>query len=171
MTVEEFMQWLEAVAEDPPDGCSDDDIQALLLAQGASRLPPAYDAFMRRCGRSCDPFLRGTVVEYPLVAEAKGFMEEALRDDGNRFVLTPEAVVFTSHQGYQYWYFPDGGRDEVWDWLEGREPRPFFARFEDWLDAQVAFHEFCTERSAVWDRGEPVEWSRQFDFDRHRTLS
>lgn len=170
MTVDEFMRWLEAQAEVPIEGCSDDDIGGLMLAQGVSCLPLAYEAFMRRCGRSCDPFLRGTVLEYPLVSEAKGFMEEGLREDGNRFVLARDAVVFTSHQGYQYWYFPTAGRDEVWDWLEGREPRPFFARFEDWLDAQVAFQQFCAGRSAAWGRGELVQWDVQFDFDRYRTM-
>lgn len=171
MTVEEFLQWLSAHAEDPPEGCSEQDLQHLLQAQGASRLPPAYEAFMRVCGRSCDPFLRGTVIEYPLVTEAKAFMEEALREDRDRFELASEALVFTSHQGYQYWYFPDVRRDEVWDWLEGREPRPFFTRFQEWLDAEVAFHEFCSARSAAWGRGEAVDWTVQFDFDRCRTLS
>ena len=135
-----------------------------------STLPPAYEDFMRGCGRRSTPFRDGTILTYPAVAEAKEFMQDAMTRGGDPFELPAKAFVFYDHQGYHFWYFPDVEDGEVWEWLEGQDPEPFFARFEDWLEAEVAFHEFAWGRLSAAADGETVDWRDQFDYEPFRTL-
>lgn len=170
MTVERFLNWLRSHADRPIEGCSGEDIEQLITAQGVLALPPAYKEFMRGCGRQSSPFREGTILTFPLVAEAKDFMQDNMREASDRFELPDDAFVFYDHQGYHFWYFPHVHENAVWEWLEGHEPQPFFASFEDWLDAEVAYHEFAWGRLAASARGETIDWSDQFDYEPFRTL-
>lgn len=169
MTADQFLAWLRSHAEEPLEGCSEEDLAALMSAQGVSTLPPVYADFLRACGRDCYPFRKGTIIEYPLVAEAKEAMEECLAAHGD-YRLGHSAFVFYCHQGYHFWFFPDVGREEIWEYSEGSQPEPFYRTFEDWLEAEVAYHDFVWAQLAAHGREEEVDWSRQFDLGPFRTL-
>ncbi|MFI5531255.1 SMI1/KNR4 family protein [Kitasatospora sp. NPDC051853] len=108
----------------------------------AAPLGAAYRCFLERVGGGAGHFLRGTDVFHPRVIGLGAAARELLAENDVPFALTDSDRVFLMHQGYQFEFLRGPGPDpEVWSYCEGGTfgdvPTLRFARFTDWLRAQV----------------------------------
>lgn len=93
--------------QDHFEGCTDEEIEAIRLDQGVSRLPVDYAHFLRRVGRHAGLLLRGTDAFYPELLGIKTAAQVLLAENGLSNFLGTESLVIGMHQGYQIFWFPD----------------------------------------------------------------
>jgi hypothetical protein len=95
--------------------------------------------------------MRGSDVFYPRVIGLGESARELLAENDVPFVLTESDRVILMHQGYMFDFLRGPGPDpEVWSYCEGEAPALSFARFTDWLQAQV------TQQTKAWARLVPM---------------
>jgi hypothetical protein len=104
------------------EGCSEQEIEEIRLAQRVDRLPNIYRQFLAVMGREDGRLFLGTDVCYPEILEAKGAVAGLLHINGNPFPFPEDAVVFSVHQGYHITYFQTSNNEDdpaVYSYLEG----------------------------------------------------
>jgi hypothetical protein len=97
---------------EPPQGCSDSEIEDLTADQHVSRLPPAYITFLKRIGRGAGELLVGTDAFFPQIIGLKAAAIELFAEDSAPVELNPDAFVIAMHQGYQVFWFPTVMQDD-----------------------------------------------------------
>ena len=110
-------------------GCTSEQIERLLIAQGVGCLPKVYIEFMEVMGHQAgNGFLIGEDYYYKIVIRMKQLAQEAIDDladydPSQAFHLPDDVFVFFGHHGIQYYYFhtTDCNDDPpVFLWFEGR---------------------------------------------------
>ena len=125
---------LEGALPEKMEGCTDDDILHLQEHAG-HRLPGAFVALLKRCGRSWGDLMQGEDVSFPGMLRYRGIAESLLEDlaadmavevtedvdldalgvqlaGGARDLrLEDRDFVFFFHQGYQFLFFRLGESD------------------------------------------------------------
>src|SRR4051812_35680199 len=85
-------------------GCSD--IEILDLERYFDiRLPEAYKQFLNQIGKGAGLFMRGTDFFYDRLFDNRKALQEVLDLEHNPFVLSRDTFVFSSHQGYIFFFF------------------------------------------------------------------
>lgn len=88
------------------DGCTAEEIEALMAAQGVPTLPALYREFLEYGGRTPYWLARYEWDYNWLLEEAKGVAREiVVEDDGQDWAPFAGAFVFQTHQGYMFFYF------------------------------------------------------------------
>jgi hypothetical protein len=114
-------------------------------AQLGVRFPAVFREYLRALAKSPGDLFRGSHLAG--IAEFEQFRADALEllaETDPTLVLSPEAVVFLSHQGYMFVYLlAAGGFDgPPMQWTETeREPRQVAAGFADMVDAELRLME------------------------------
>ncbi len=122
-------------------GCTKEEIEAVRVDQGVSRLPGSFESFLNRAGRGAGLLLRGTHAFFPQILGLKAAARDLLADGEASLDLGPDALVIAMHQGYQVFWFPTVVVDEpnVLMYQEGdRSPRMVWGNFVDYLRDMVA---------------------------------
>ena len=85
-------------------GCAPAEIEECGRAQGVTRLPAVYTAFLSAMGKAAGAFLRSSDVysTYPDILEAKHFAIKCLTPAGNPAVITESVFVFSHYLGHQF---------------------------------------------------------------------
>jgi hypothetical protein len=124
----------------PPQGCSDQEIEEIMTDQKVDRLPRAYTYFLKRIGRGAGELLTGTDAFYPRLIGVKDAAIELLTEDGAPIQLPPDSLVIGMHQGYQFFWLPTVTQDDpkVLMFQEGdRTPRREWATFSSYLNGMI----------------------------------
>jgi hypothetical protein len=79
------------------EGCSEEEIEEIRIAQGVDFLPNIYRQFLAIVGRADGHLFRGTDVCYPEVLENKGTAASLLYVNGNPSEMPQNSVVFSVH--------------------------------------------------------------------------
>ncbi|WP_330183384.1 SMI1/KNR4 family protein [Nocardia sp. NBC_01503] len=126
------------VAAEALRGCGEEEIVALMNAQGVTELPLAYREFLGCAGR--DPYWlsRNDEWDYDWVVEAKDLAREIVVDDYERdFEPFENSFIFLTHHGYMFYYFrpedlaaPD---PNFWIYLGDKPVRDSGLSFTQWL--------------------------------------
>ena len=123
------------------EGCSEAEVVALEQAVGLS-LPPAFRAYLRRCGKVPDEVFVGSDCRYGHLLHLREYAGRLLQENDRPFKLPKEAFVFLMHQGYQFLYFLADGKSPdpaVHHYLEGEEgPEQMSDSFTAYLAAAKA---------------------------------
>ena len=69
------------------------------------KLPTVYKDFLKMMGKGAGLFMQGTGFFYKALFGNREAFEEVLELDGHPFVLTKDIFVFSSHQGYIFYFF------------------------------------------------------------------
>ncbi|MEV3961649.1 SMI1/KNR4 family protein [Nocardia sp. NPDC050193] len=86
--------------------CSEDEISALMAAQGVTDIPVSYREFMSYAGRNPYWLSRMGEWDYEWLIEAKQIAREIVVEDyGRDFAPYEDSFVFHTHQGYIFFYF------------------------------------------------------------------
>jgi hypothetical protein len=86
-------------------GCSDDEIKALMKAQGVERLPQTYVEIMQQVGK-----VHLIVASWDDAVKLKQHLIRSLEE--TPYTLPQDAFVFKEHQGYLWWFFLTDNEDE-----------------------------------------------------------
>jgi hypothetical protein len=121
--------------------CSSEEVQ-IVRHHFSGWLPPAYESFLRHCGRGAGRLFAGSEIFYPELLELQDAAAELLAQAGDRPVLPPTAKVFFMHQGYEFCFFtPTASDPPVFQYVEGQpsftNPWPSFSAF---LEESIALH-------------------------------
>lgn len=123
------------------EGCTEQEIAALEQAV-AQTLPPAFRAYLLRCGKMPDAVFTGSDCCYGDLFHLREDAEDLLEENGQPFNLPKRAFVFLMHQGYQFLYFLTDGKSPdppVQYYLEGEEgPEKKYPSFTAFLEAAKA---------------------------------
>ncbi|WP_342800216.1 SMI1/KNR4 family protein [Nocardia sp. No.11] len=119
-------------------GCSEQQVSALMSAQGVDTLPARYVEFLRFGGKN--PYWLSQDAEWDLgwLLEAKEVAREIVVDDyGSDFTPFERAFIFQTHQGYMFYYFTaeDLGQPDPTFWIfNGSRPiKNSETKFTDWI--------------------------------------
>lgn len=103
-------------------GCSDQQVDSLMSAQGVTALPERYVEFLKFGGKNPYWLSQDSEWDYGWLIEAKEIAREIVVDDYQAdFTPFEDAFVFQTHQGYMFSYF----------------------RADDLTEADPAFSIFC----------------------------
>jgi hypothetical protein len=108
-------------ADDELEGCTEEEMAAVLENGGGFPLPGHYLAFLRRLGRQAGRLLRGTDFYYPEPLEANAYAKEFVEGDSNLRITG--RFFFATHQGYQLYFFDETEPEKVYLHTEGT-PEP-----------------------------------------------
>ncbi len=87
-------------------GCSDQQVDALMSAQGVTALPARYIEFLKFGGKNPYWLSQDGEWDYGWLLEAKDIAREIVVDDYKEdFARFENAFVFQTHQGYMFYYF------------------------------------------------------------------
>jgi hypothetical protein len=115
-TMDELVEHLISVGLATPDtvvGCSPEEVEEVRQTQGADRLPPQYEQFLRTMGRRAGDLLRGTTFFYPGIVELADEMRELVVENTVTHLVKPGSVLIGMHQGVElYWMEPSGATYE-----------------------------------------------------------
>lgn len=111
--------------------CSPQELASLTARFGDS-LPESYIQFMAVAGNGIEEFLRGSDFEYKRLDDMREAAEQLLREGGLKPLGTSDHV-FSMHQGYQFYFFHNGG---VYYFIEGADNiEKRHDSFEEFFDA------------------------------------
>lgn len=93
------------VTADAVQGCTEEELAALMEAQGVVALPGSYREFMGFTGRA--PYwLARSEWDYEWLLEAKQIARQIVVEDyKGDFAPFEDAFVFQTHYGYEFYYF------------------------------------------------------------------
>jgi hypothetical protein len=115
-------------------GCSADELASLKDRHGYS-LPESYIQFMAAAGNGVEDFLRGSDFRYNQVDDMREAADQLLLEGGLK-PLDASDFVFSMHQGYQFYFFHNGG---VYYFMEGAENiEKRHDSFEEFFDAVLS---------------------------------
>lgn len=88
-------------------GCSDEEIEKLMMDQGVSRLPRLYREYLEVMGKSgiLSSIYPGSDWSYEHLLNIKQDWQEDLIMYRQTFIVPEKAFVFFQHGGYEYRYF------------------------------------------------------------------
>ncbi|MET9488644.1 SMI1/KNR4 family protein [Nocardia sp. NPDC006630] len=119
-------------------GCDEQEIVALMRAQGVQALPDAYREFLAYGGK--DPYWlsRNDEWDYDWLLEGKELAREIVVEDYERdFTPFADAFVFLTHQGYMFYYFRAEDLAETdpnfWIYMGDKPVRDSGMSFTQWL--------------------------------------
>jgi hypothetical protein len=69
------------------------------------KLPTVYKDFLKKMGKGAGKFMQGTDMFYRHLFDNREAFEEVLDLEGNPFSLDKNIFVFSSHQGYIFFFF------------------------------------------------------------------
>lgn len=98
--------------EDELIGCTHNEIQSIMNAQGVTWLPVVYVEFMGLLGKQAGSLWKPATFKYP---HAKELMSEALRllkQNGNPIELKQTSFVLQMQEGMIFYYFDTSGTIE-----------------------------------------------------------
>jgi hypothetical protein len=114
---------------------------AAIEASLGVRFTEVFGAYLRHMGRARGHLFRGSDVARPSqFHEFRQFGQELMRETSELLELPPDAVVFLTHQGYQFSFIqPRGGFDSpVLNYTETKPaPEQIADSFSAFLDAEV----------------------------------
>lgn len=93
----------------PIEGCTEQQLQEIKIAQGVQYLPYLYEEFLRFMGVSSGDLFIGMDSTYAYLKS--GRMKQALQnllDKDNFSQILEPFFVFMSQQGHSFWYFKTG---------------------------------------------------------------
>lgn len=118
-------------------GCSDEEIAAVVRAQGVVALPALYRDFLSVMGKRPYPLMQGTDWAYRDLLELRQDAAELLAENDLDQSMLDDALVIAMHQGYVLYYIPHASTapedPPVWTYVEGGEPSESFATFSEFL--------------------------------------
>jgi hypothetical protein len=121
-------------------GCTDQQMQEIEAVHGRP-LPAMYDAFMRRMGKGAGHLFRGTEIFYPEILDLREAAQELFLENHIKTPVSPEWVVFSMHQGYQFLFFDQRTADPPVRWyFEGKGISQMSDSFSAFLAQEVAEH-------------------------------
>src|SRR5262245_14796558 len=125
------------------------------VAEAEARLgvsfPSLFRAYLLQMAKSPGDLFCGSDLAGPADLELfRGRALELLGETDRTLTLPPQAVVFLSHQGYQFLYLlATGGFDgPVFQWVEAEgEPRQVASTFAEMVDAELELMESNNRKS------------------------
>lgn len=93
------------VDENTVRGCSDEEVESLMSAQGVATLPARYVEFLKFGGKNPYWLSQDAEWDYGWLLEAKEIAREIVVDYDTDFAPFEDAFVFQTHQGYMFYYF------------------------------------------------------------------
>ncbi|MGF6889653.1 hypothetical protein ABIA39_009114 [Nocardia sp. GAS34] len=108
------------------EGCSQDEINAVIEAAGSVELPGDYLAFLQVFGRHAGTLFRGSHVCYPEPLTARDAAVDVASDPEETLTLE-NRFFFGHHQGYEVYFF-EHASDAVYSYVEGH---PFDQKLAD----------------------------------------
>ena len=169
--IEDVKRRLLALAEDPPfrfkqtsrtaaqwymrrmttfEGCPPAEIAAAEASLGV-QFTDVFRAYLRHMGNARGHLFCGSDIARPSqFAEFRQFGQELMHETSQSLELPPDAVVFLTHQGYQFTFVqPHGGSDcPVLNYTETRSaPMQIAETFAAFLDAELRLMEENHRRS------------------------
>lgn len=95
-------------------GCTRSEIEECIRAQGVTKLPAVYIAFLGRLGKGAGAFLHSLDVfsTYPDLLEAKQFAIDCLTLHGNPAVISESVFVFSHYLNHYFAYFDTSDGDD-----------------------------------------------------------
>ena len=120
-------------------GCSDQEVESLISAQGVATLPACYVEFLKFGGKNPYWLSQDGEWDYGWLLEAKEIAREIVVDDyEGDFAPFEDAFVFQTHQGYMFYYFTK----------------------DDLAEADPTFSVFCGYRPIANSRKSFTAWIR-----------
>lgn len=124
--------------------CTETEV-AQLEQQSGHAIPAAYCKFLLWMGHGAGNFLRGSDVFYEHLRSNVSAARELLRENNISLDLPVDALVFYTHQGYQFAYFQlsAGDNPPVYYYGEGEgveEIRELYPCFSDFLEREIEGH-------------------------------
>lgn len=114
-------------------GCSADELESLRSRYGDS-LPESYIRFMAVAGNGVEDYLRGSDFVFGELDDIREAADQLLREAGLR-PLDASDLVFSMHQGYQFYFLHNGG---VYYFIEGaKHIEKRHDSFEQFFDSVV----------------------------------
>ncbi|RSN28402.1 hypothetical protein DL990_27410 [Amycolatopsis sp. WAC 01416] len=115
-------------------GCSDQEVEALMSAQGVDTLPARYVEFLKFGGKNPYWLSQDGEWDFGWLLEAKEIAREIVVDDYEAdFTPFEDAFVFQTHQGYEFHYFKAG------DLVETDPAFSTFSGFRPIADSRLSF--------------------------------
>lgn len=151
-------------------GCSDQQVESLMSAQGVATLPARYLEFLKFGGKNPYWLSQDGEWDYGWLIEAKEIAREIVVDDHKAdFAPFEDAFIFQTHQGYIFYYFKAGDlaeADPTFSVFYGLRPimdsqRSFTTWIRDLAEALPETVERTKSMYGVWkvpdlaDDGEP----------------
>lgn len=98
---------INAIKKEKLSGCTNSEIQQLLIAQNIDQFPPIYEYFLRRMGKVSGAFMSGTFLYYPDLITLKHEAVEMIRDHHDKnFTFKPNTFVFWLNvRGLEFMWF------------------------------------------------------------------
>jgi hypothetical protein len=107
---------------EPIRGCTPDEIEALKNYQGVDYIPEIYYQFLLELGRGAGKLFRGSDYSYKYLPHLREDAKILFSEHKPPLLLPDDAFVFFGHQGYIYYYFHTGNREDdpaVYSYQEG----------------------------------------------------
>ncbi|MBZ0319372.1 MAG: SMI1/KNR4 family protein [Anaerolineae bacterium] len=123
-------------------GCTEAEIEILMTNQGVTFLPELYRQFLLTLGKQSGLLFQGTDAQYKYLMGMKEAAVELLQENGKPFALPADAFVFRMHQGYTFFYFLTGDKNEnppIYRYLEMTDQTPFkkWDTLDDYFTTEV----------------------------------
>lgn len=124
--------------------CTETEV-AQLEQQSGYAIPTAYLEFLLWMGHGAGNFLRGSDVFYEHLQSNESAARELLRENNVSLDLPADALVFYTHQGYQFAYFQlsAGDNPPIFYYGEGEgveEIRELYSCFSNFLESEIEGH-------------------------------
>lgn len=126
--------WRSRLAEISCVGLENGELAAVVADQSVTRLPAAYEGFLKVAGKQCGALWAGSDAFFPALLGLRAAADELLAECETDIDLAANDVVVAMHQGYEFLYLPEGGDDPpVMRFIEGdavpHEVGPSFTQF------------------------------------------
>ena len=130
-------KWIDTV-QNTPVGASGEVIDSL-ERHLKTQLPKAYREFLQIFGVNGGSFLVGSDFLVKNIYGTRTWANETIQESGSKWQMPEKAVVFLSHQGYQFLYFDAAAGDDppVMHFSERGEPRELAKSFTAWFEKIV----------------------------------